>query len=134
MKKIVNSTNFKDLESGKPVLDDPNYLETDQLKEALNKILSDRMIESTKGSLTEEQTDTVDLYVNSVNISEPRSIKQEQMTSFQSIQTQIDEIERVVGQWVPNNKLTNIYSAIDHVQEQIEEFYYTADQNPSTPS
>jgi hypothetical protein len=48
MKKIVSSTNFKDLESGKPVLNDPNNLETDKLKEALNKILSDRMIESTK--------------------------------------------------------------------------------------
>jgi hypothetical protein len=29
MKKIVNSTNFKDLESGKPVFDDPNNLESD---------------------------------------------------------------------------------------------------------
>lgn len=63
MKKIVSSTNFKDLETGKPVLDDPNNLETDKLKEALNQILTDRMIESTKGSHSQEPTDTVDLYV-----------------------------------------------------------------------
>ena len=134
MKKIVSSTKFKDLESGKPVLNDPNNLETDKLKEALNQILSNRIIESTKGSQAQEQTDTVDLYMNSASISEPRSIKQEQMNSFLSVQTQVDEIERVVGQWIPNNKFTNIYAAIDHVQEQIEEFYYTAEQLPSTPS
>jgi hypothetical protein len=29
MKRIVTSTNFKDLESGKPVLTDPNNLESD---------------------------------------------------------------------------------------------------------
>ncbi len=127
MKKIVSSTNFKDLESGKPVLNDPNNLETDKLKEALNQILSNRIIESTRGSQGQEQPDTVDLYMNRAGTSEPRSIKQEQMNSFLSVQTQVDEIERVVGQWIPNNKFTNIYAAIDHVQEQIEEFYYTAE-------
>lgn len=54
MKKIVSSTNFKDLETGKPVLDEANNLETDKLKEALNQILTDRMIESTKSSLSTE--------------------------------------------------------------------------------
>lgn len=44
MKRIVTSTNFKDLESGKPVLTDPNNLESDQLKEALNKILIQRVL------------------------------------------------------------------------------------------
>lgn len=44
MKRIVTSTNFKDLESGKPVLTDPNNLESDQLKEALNKILKQRVL------------------------------------------------------------------------------------------
>lgn len=54
MKKIVSSTKFKDLESGKPVLIDPNNLETDKLKEALNQILSNQIIESTKGSQAQE--------------------------------------------------------------------------------
>lgn len=45
MKKIVDSTSFKDLESGQPVLNDSNNLESDQLKEALNKILTNRVID-----------------------------------------------------------------------------------------
>lgn len=47
MKKIINSTNFKDLESGEPVLKEVNSLESNKLKEALNKILTGRLIKST---------------------------------------------------------------------------------------
>jgi hypothetical protein len=39
------------------------------------------------------------------------------MANFLSLQVQIDEIEKVVGQWIPLNKFTNIYAAIDHVHE-----------------
>ena len=64
MKKIVDSTSFKDLESGQPILNDSNNIESDKLKEALNKILADRVIESTKGLSGQESTDTIDLYMN----------------------------------------------------------------------
>lgn len=46
----------------------------------------------------------------------------------------MDECERTVGQWQPDYKFTNIYSVIDHLQEQIEEFYYKSEELPATPN
>ncbi len=39
-----------------------------------------------------------------------------------------------MGQWQPDYKFTNIYSVIDHLQEQIEEFYYKSEELPATPN
>lgn len=75
MKKIIDSTNFKDLESGQPVLNDANNLESDQLKEALNKILTEKVLDSTRAVKTPETTDTVDLYINDTAKKPPRDIK-----------------------------------------------------------
>ena len=43
-------------------------------------------------------------------------------------------MEKLIGQWNPFNKFTNIYTAIDEIQGQIEEFNERQESQPQTPT
>lgn len=58
-----------------------------------------------------EMADQLDLYVRSP--AEPSDLKKEQLTKFNTLQDQLDACEKLIGQWNPLNKFTNVYTVID---------------------
>jgi hypothetical protein len=54
------------------------------------------------------------------------------MSEFLSLAAQIAEVEDIVGIWSPEAKFTNMYTVVDLLQDQIENFYYKVEEVPST--
>ena len=46
----------------------------------------------------------------------------------------LDQCEKLVGQWDPTNNFSNVYNMVDYLQAQIEEFNNTSEGPSATPT
>lgn len=142
MHNLVDSSTYQDLES-KSNLDLKEVLQkayadavpnkesaknTQDLKNALQGLLKQNVAklnpELAKGSEVDNQ---IELYLQ-VDQS-PDAVQQfkndlivEQHKKYMDMQTELDECEKLVGPWNPQNNITNIYNTFDQVHDAIDEF------------
>jgi hypothetical protein len=99
------------------MLDTTSFASDTRLEQALSGMIFQSVLESSK----EPILDQIALPINRQHV---REIKRSQLKSYNELCGQVDECERIVGQWQPEYKFSNIYTVIDFLQEQIEQFYY----------
>lgn len=110
----MNAAEFRELDSGE-LLSKENFVNDQELQHALNKIVTEKITELPKTQPQKGvQFEDPSMFVQT---QKPTQITQDQLRLFLALQSQVDDCEKVVGQWQPSYKFTNIYSVIDHLQE-----------------